>query len=69
MHAVMILSALAGGAALVGAWVVGGSGSLFGILQPQLYMNALLLEVVSISAGVCTLVRRQMEKENPSSVI
>lgn len=69
MHTAMILTAIVGGVALVGAWIVGGNGSLFGIPQPQLYINALILEVISISAGVCTLVRRQMEKENPGSFL
>lgn len=69
MHSGMILTAIAGGVALLGAWIVGGNGSLLGVPQPQLYINALILEVISISAGVCTLVRKQMEKESPGSFL
>ena len=65
----MIVTAIAGGVALVGAWVVGETGDLFGISQIQFYINALILELVSISAGVCTLVRRHMEKETPDSFL
>lgn len=67
MHATMIITGIVGGAALVGAWVAGESGTFLGFSASLLYPNALNLQVVAISAGICTLVRRKIEKENPGS--
>ena len=64
MHATMFIAGVLGGIALVGAWIAGGSGTFLGLEAGVLYTNALNLQVVAISAGICTLVRRQMEKEN-----
>jgi len=63
----MIFTGILGGIALVGAWIAGGSGTFLGFSASLLYTNALNLQIVAISAGICTLVRRQMEKENPGS--
>ncbi len=67
MHATMIFAGIVGGLALVGAWIAGESGAFLGLSAGVLYTNALNLQVVAIGAGICTLVRRQMEKENPGS--
>ena len=65
MHATMIITGILGGIALVGAWIAGSSSTFLGLEAGILYTNALNLQVVAISAGGCTLVRRHMEKENP----
>ncbi len=65
MHATMIVAGILGGIALVGAWIAGGSGTFLGLEAGVLYMNALNLQVIAISAGICVLVRRQMEMESP----
>lgn len=67
MHATMIGAGILGGIALVGAWIAGESGAFLGFSAGLLYTNALNLQIVAISAGICTLVRRKMEKENPGS--
>ena len=64
MHTTMIIASILGGIALVGAWIAGGSNTFLGFEASVLYTNALNLQVVAISAGICALVRRQMEKEN-----
>lgn len=69
MHATMIVAGILGGIALVGAWVAGENGTFLGFSSGLLYTNALNVQIVAISAGICTLVRRQMEKENPSSFL
>ena len=63
----MIITGILGGIALIGAWIASESGTFLGFSSGLLYTNALNLQVVAISAGICTLVRRQMEKESPGS--
>ena len=67
MHATMIVAGIAGGIALLGAWIAGEGGIFLGLSAGFFYTNALNLQIVAISAGICTLVRRNMEKENPGS--
>lgn len=68
MHATMIGAGSLGGLALVGAWIAGfgGSGVFLGLPEGFLYTNALNLQIVAISAGICTLVRMKLEKEGSS---
>lgn len=65
----MIIAGLAGALALVCAWVIGASGTLLGFPAGFYYTNALNLQIVAISAGICTLVRRSIEKENPGTFL
>lgn len=65
MHATMIVMGTLGALALLGAWIAGPNGTFLGLGSGVLYTNALNLQVIAISAGICTLVRRQMVKENP----
>ena len=66
MHAAMVVAGTAGGLALLGAWLAAPTGSFFGFPQGFLYTNALNLQIVAISAGICTLVRMKREKEGIS---
>ena len=67
MHATGIVISIVGGVALVGAWIAGENGTFAGLSQQHLYWDALNLQLIGIAAGICALVRRQIEKENPSS--
>ena len=67
MHVTGIIISIVGVIALVGAWIAGANGTLAGLSQQHLYWDALNLQLVGIAAGVCALVRRQIEKENPGS--
>ncbi len=69
MHATMIIAGIVGGVALIGAWIAGESGTFFGFSANFLYTNALNLQIVAISAGICTLVRMKIEKERPGSFL
>lgn len=70
MHLIMIVAGSVGGAALVGGWIAsfGGTGAFLGLPEGFLYTNALNLQVVAISAGICALVRMKREKEGGSSL-
>jgi hypothetical protein len=69
MHAVMIGTGILGGVALIGGWLASGSGAFLGIPAGLFYTNAMNLQLVAISAGICTIVRRNIEKENPGSFL
>lgn len=68
MHLAMIVAGIVGFAALVGAWIAGfgGTGAFLGLPEGFLYTNALNLQVVAVSAGICTLVRMKLEKAGGS---
>lgn len=69
MHLAMIVASILGGVALVGAWLASNTGAFLGISAGFLYTNAMNLQLVAISAGICTIVRRNIEKENPGSFL
>jgi len=52
-----------GALALVGAWLAGETGTIFGFTQQHCFFDAIVLELISVSAGVCALYRRQLERE------
>lgn len=56
MHGAMILSGTAGFLALLGAWFAGEGGTFMGFSEQHLFWDALNLQTIAISAGVCTLV-------------
>lgn len=62
IHGVSIVAAIWGALALVGAWLAGENGTIFGFSQQHCYFNAIILMLISISAGVCALYRRQLER-------
>ena len=63
IHGVSIVTAIWGFLALVGAWLAGDGGTIFGFSQLHCYLNAIVLLLISISAGMCALYRRQLERE------
>lgn len=63
MHAVSIITGIWGFLALIGAWIAGQNGTIWGWTQEHCYINAAILMLVSISAGVCAVYRRQIERE------
>ena len=69
MHLCSIILGILGGLALVMAWFAGEGGAVLGFSQSHLYNDALVLEVIAISAGVCALYRRQLEREGDNNYL
>jgi len=63
IHGVSIVTAIWGVLALIGAWLAGENGTIFGFTQQHCYNDAIVLTLISISAGVCAMYRRQLERE------
>ena len=63
MHWISIVTGIWGALALLAAWVAGDGGTAFGFSQSHLFNDAIVLQLIAISAGVCALYRRQLEKE------
>lgn len=51
-----------GALALIGAWVAGESGRVFGLSQPHLFFDSLALTLLSIAALVCGLFYLRLEE-------
>ncbi|MBY0511999.1 MAG: hypothetical protein K2P94_17825 [Rhodospirillaceae bacterium] len=66
-HLISILAGIAGALALAGAWISGEDGTFLGFSQAHLFSDAIVLELITIAMAVCTLVRLQLEKDNPGS--
>lgn len=66
-HLLSIIIAIAGAFCLVGAWAAGEKGTFFGFSQTHLFNDAIVLELIAIGMALCTLVRMQLEKDNPGS--
>lgn len=64
MHGLSIVFGIWGGLALVGAWIAGASGTVFGFSEQHLYNDAIVLTLIGISAGVCAIYRRYLEQQN-----
>lgn len=64
VHGASIVFGIWGGLALVGAWVAGTDGTALGFSQQHLYNDAIVLTLIGISAGVCALIRIQLERQN-----
>jgi len=62
IHGVSIVAGIWGALALIGAWIAGENGTVFGFSQQHCFNDAIVLTLISISAGVCALYRRQLEK-------
>lgn len=62
IHGVAIVTGIWGFLALIGAWLAGESGTIFGFTRLHCYYDAIVFELISISAGVCAIYRRQLEK-------
>lgn len=64
MHGASIVTAIWGVLALIGAWLAGDSGTILGWSAEHCYNNAIVLELISVSAGICALYRRQLEQNS-----
>ena len=62
IHGVSIVAGIWGVLALIGAWLAGENGTIFGFTQQHCFFDAIVLTLISISAGVCALYRRQVER-------
>ena len=62
-----IVIGIAGAFCLVGAWAVGAGRAFIGFSQTELFNDAIALELIAIAMALCTLVRMQLEKDNPGS--
>lgn len=63
IHGVSIITAIWGFLALIGAWLAGESGTIWGFSQQHCFNDAIVLTLISISAGICAIYRRGLEKE------
>lgn len=63
IHGVSIVAGIWGALALIGAWLAGPNGTIFGFTQAHCFFDAIVLELISVSAGICALYRRQLERE------
>ena len=61
MHWTSIVTGIWGALALLAAWAAGETGTIFGFSQQHLYNDAIVLQLIAISASVCALYRRQLE--------
>ena len=66
-HGVAIVTGIWGALALVGAWLAGENGTIWGFSQQHCFYDAIVLTLISISAGVCAIYRRDLEKEGLNS--
>jgi hypothetical protein len=66
IHGVAIIAGIWGALALIGAWLAGEHGTIFGFTQQHCFFDAIVLELISISAGVCAIYRLQLERESSS---
>lgn len=63
MHIVSIVTGIWGALALVGAWLAGDGGTIFEFSQQHYIYDAIILELISISAGVCAIYRKALERD------
>ena len=63
IHYISIVTGIWGLIALIGAWLAGENGRIFGFTQQHCYNDAIVLTLISISAGICAIYRYQIEKE------
>jgi len=64
MHGVSIVAGIWGLLALIGAWLAShNGGTIWGWTEQHCFNDAIVMELISISAGVCAMYRRQLERE------
>ena len=63
MHGVSIVAGIWGFLALIGAWLAGGTGTIWGFTQQHCFFDAIVLELISVAAGICAIYRKQLERE------
>lgn len=62
IHLVSIIAGIIGFLALIGSWIAGQNGTWLGFTQEHCINNAIVFTLISISAGVCAIYRRQTEQ-------
>ena len=67
IHLISILVGIVGALAIFDAWSAGENCTFLGFSQGHLFNDAIVLELIAIAASICTLVRIQLEKNNPGS--
>ena len=63
IHGVSIVAGILGVLALLGAWLAGANGTIFGFSQQHCFFDAIIFELISVSAGICAIYRRQLENK------
>ena len=63
IHVVSIIAGIWGALALIGAWLAGEGGTIFGFSQQHCYNDAIVLTLISISAGICAIYRLHIERD------
>ena len=63
IHGVSIVAGIWSVLGLLAAWIAGDGGTAFGFSQSHLFNDAIVLQLIAISGGVCALYRRQLERE------
>jgi hypothetical protein len=64
IHGASIVAGILVAFTLVAAWIAEGKGiAVFGFSQSHLFNDAIVLQLIAISGGVCALYRRQLERE------
>lgn len=64
IHGVSIVAGIWGFLALLGAWIAGQGGTIWGFTYQHCINDAIILTLISISAGVCAIYRQQLERGN-----
>lgn len=63
-HGVSIVTGLLGAFGLIAAWVAGEGGTAFGLSEAHWFNDAIALQLIAISAGVCAIYRNRIEKQS-----
>ncbi len=69
MHAIAILVSILGVLVLFGAWIAGEDGTFLRFSQRHLFNDAIVLQLIAIAFATCTLIRMQLEKQSPGSLL
>ena len=64
LHAVSAISGILGALAVLGAWIAGQDGTVFGFSQSHLYSDATVLLLGCIAAGVGVLFHRELKRNH-----
>jgi len=62
IHGVSIVTGIWSAMALLAAWIAGAEGTALGFSQAHLFNDAIVLQLIAISAGVCALYRLHLER-------